>query len=161
MNLKPLNLITCTNFKMIILTQMKEAIHPGQWAVSLNIKLASCQILLMKGITTVFASDGKAKFTSSRLPFLLSQTPKTFLYIKPILIHSYKMGMMLFSYLDNVLIPTNSYNQVKKDGQSIAQLLQRLGIILSLENASGRPLKSLHTWFVPQHQGHDFVPALR
>ena len=45
MNLKPLNqFITCTKFKMTILKQIREAIHPGQWAVSLDITSAYCHI---------------------------------------------------------------------------------------------------------------------
>ena len=45
MNLKQLNwFITCRKFKMTTLNQIREAIHPGQWAVSLNIKSAYCLI---------------------------------------------------------------------------------------------------------------------
>ena len=45
MNLKALNqYITCTKFKMTTLKQVMEAIDPGQWVVSLNIKSAYCHI---------------------------------------------------------------------------------------------------------------------
>ena len=45
MNLKLLNqYISCTKLKMATLKQIKEAIHPEQWAVSLNIKSAYCHI---------------------------------------------------------------------------------------------------------------------
>ena len=39
MNLTMLNqFIACTKFSMPTLTQIREAIHPGTWAASLNIK---------------------------------------------------------------------------------------------------------------------------
>ena len=49
MNLKPLNwFITCTRFKIATLKQIRQAIHPGQWSDSLDIKSAYCHIPIWK-----------------------------------------------------------------------------------------------------------------
>ena len=65
-------------------------------------------------------------------PFSLPIVPKTFTKImKPILLHCWKGGIMLFLYLDVTLILAIYYSKVK-DRQKVAQLLQRLGFILNL-----------------------------
>ena len=51
-------------------------------------------------------------------------------------------GVTLFLYLDDALILAYSYSQARKAGCRVAQLLHRLGFVLSLENARWNPLWS-------------------
>ena len=88
MNVKPLNqYIACTKFKMMTLKQIREAIHPGQWAVSLDIKSAYCNIPTASRHHCFLHFQWKGKVYQFRtLPFGLSTAPKTFTRVmKPIL----------------------------------------------------------------------------
>ena len=49
------------------------------------------------------------------------------------------MGIKVFLYLDDALVLANSYTLAKKDGQSVVQLLERLGFMLSLEKCQLEP----------------------
>ena len=150
MNLKPQNqYITCTNFKMTTLKQIREAIHQGQWAVSLDIKSVYCHIPTARSHHCFLCFKWKGKVYQFKiLPFGLSTVPKTFTRVtKPILHLSQKMGITIFLYyLDDALLLATSYTQAKGEWHRVVQLLQRLGFVLSLEKCQLEPINNLHTW---------------
>ena len=89
MNLKLRNqFITCTKFKMTTLKQIREDIHPGQWAFSLNIKSAFCHIPIARRHHCLLCFRWKGKVYWFRtLPFSLSTAPKTFMKVKKPILH--------------------------------------------------------------------------
>ena len=142
MSLKPLNqFITCKTFKMTTLKQIREAIHPGQWAVSLDIKSAYCHIPIESRHCCFLCFRWRDKVYQIRtLPFGLCTAPNTFMRVmKPILLLCWKMVITVFLYLDDALVLANSYTKAKEDGQRLVQFLQRLGFVLSLEKCQLEP----------------------
>ena len=86
MNLKPLNqYITCTKLKMTTLKQIREAIHPGQWASSLYIKSAYFHIPIARRHHCFLHFQWKGKiYQFKTFLFGLTTAPKTFtMVIKP------------------------------------------------------------------------------
>ena len=142
MNLKLLNqFITCTKYKMTTLKQIREAICPGQWEVSLNIKSAYCHIPITRRYhcSLCFRWEGKV-YQFKTLPIGLATAVKTFTRVmKPILHLCWKMGKTVCLHLDDALVLVTSYTQAKADGQRVGQLLQRLGFVLSLEKCQSEP----------------------
>ena len=95
MNLKPLNhFITCTKFKTTILKQIREAIHPGQWGISLHIKPAYCDIPIARIHHCILHFRLRGKVYQFRsLTLGLCTAPKTFTRaLKTILLLCQKMG---------------------------------------------------------------------
>ena len=141
-NLKPLNqFITCIKFQMTTLKQMREVIHPEQWAVSLDIKSVYCHIPTVRRhhCFLCFRWWGKV-YQSKTFPFSLSTAPKTFTRVmKAILLQCQKMGITVFLYLDDAPVLANSYSQAKEDGQKVVQLLHRLGFMLILKKCQLEP----------------------
>ena len=112
MNLKPLNwFLSCTKFKMTILKQIREAIHPGQWTVLLDIKWAYFHIPMARRHCCFLCFRWRGKVYQFRtLPFGLSTALKTILMVmKPILLHCQKMGITVFVHMDDALVLTKSY----------------------------------------------------
>ena len=142
MNLKQLNqFITCTIFNMTILKQVKEAICPGQWAVSLNIESAYCHIPITRRNHHFLCFRWRSKVYPVRtLPIILCTVPKTSTRVmKPILLLCQKMGITVFLYLGGALVLAHSYTQAKEDGRRVVHLLQRLGFVLRLEKCQLEP----------------------
>ena len=129
MSLKLLNQYsTCTKFKMTILKEIREAIHPGQLAVSLNIKSAYCHIPIARRHHCFLCFQWKGKvYQFKTMTFCLSTASKIFMSVtKHILYLCQKMGITIFPYLDNALGLANSYTQAKEDGKKVVQLLQTI-----------------------------------
>ena len=142
MNLKPLNrYIKCTKFKMTTLKHIREAIRPGCWAVSFDIKSAYCHIPIARRHRCFLRFRWKGQvYQFKTLPFGLSTAPKTFTRTtRPILLYCRKLGIKLFLYLDDGLILAPSYNIAKEHGELVAELVQRLGFVLSWKKCNFEP----------------------
>ena len=59
--------------------------------------------------------------------------------MKPILLQCQNVGITVFLYLDGVLVLASSCTQAKEDGKRLAQLLHRLGFVLSLKRCQLEP----------------------
>ena len=154
MNLKLLNwFITCTKFKMTILKQKREAIHPGQLVVLLP--------------------HSSSKEASS-LPWLQVERqslPNLDLALQPLhcsqdlymghKIHPTAMsedGYNIISVPGWALKLANSYTQAKVDEHRVVQLLQRLGLCWAWKSASWNPrIYTLGSGI--QHMEYDFVTS--
>ena len=149
MNLKPLNqYITCTKFKMTTLKQVREAIHSGQWVVSLNIKSAHCHIPIARKHCCFLCFQWKGKAHQFKtLPFCLFTAPNTITRVtKPVLLLFWKMGITKFLYLDNALVLANSYTQAKENEQKVVQLVQKLGFVMRLKKCQLEPTQEFTHW---------------
>ena len=153
MNLKPPNqYITFTKFKMTIMKQIRVAIHPGLRAVSHNIKSAYCHIQVGRRHHCFLCFRWRDMiYHFQSLTFGPLTVPKTLTRVmKSIHLWCQKMGTALFLYLDDALILADSYSQLKKDQWRVAQLLQRLESVLSLEKCQLEPTQKF------THLGLDF-----
>ena len=126
---------------MTTLKQIREAIHPGQWAVSLDIKSAYCHIPIARRHQCFLHFHQKGKvYQFKTLPFGVSTAPKNFTRImKPILHLCQKMGITIFLYLDDVLVLATSHTQAKEEWQRVMQLLQKLEFVLRLVKGQLEP----------------------
>ena len=138
--------------KMTTLKQIREAIHPGQWVVSLDIKAAYCYIPIARRhhCFLCFRLTGKI-YQFKTLPFGLSSAPKTFMRVlKSILLQYRKMAITVFLYLGNALVLAIPTLKPRKIGRVWCSYY-RLGFVLSLKMC--QLLKNLHTWaWCPTHR---------
>ena len=112
-----------------------------------QVTVLPCSDASQTQVFPVFLIQGKKVYQFKTLPFGLSMALKMFTQcIQPILPYCHKLGIMLFLYLDDVLVLGDTYGQAKTNGWIAAKLLPDLSFILSLEKCNFKPMQVGVTW---------------
>ena len=141
-NLKPLNaFIEKETFKMATIRTVKNAIRPGDFAISLDLKDAYLHIPMLKTHRKFlrFCFKGQA-YQFTVLPFGLSSAPRTFTKLtRVIVIYCRRLGMRLILYLDDSLLLARPREKVMQHRDILVELLLRLGWIVNWDKSDMAP----------------------
>ena len=145
LDLSPLNrFLEDKAFKMETASSIRDSIHQGDWATSIDLKDAYFHILVhpkdRKWLRFVW-HDKIYQFKA--LPFGLAPAPWVFTKItRELCIHAREAGIRLRVYLDDWLILASSKEQCLEHTNFILQLCNRLGFQLNPEKSDLIPSQS-------------------
>ena len=131
-------------FRMETAASLRDAIHPGDWATSLDLKDAYFHILVhprdRKWLRFVWR--GKV-YQFKALPFGLAPAPWIFTKItRELCIHARELGIRLRAYLDDWLILASSRSLCSSNTNTLLAITQRLGFSLNEEKSELTPAQS-------------------
>ena len=130
LDLSPLNrFLQDKPFKMETASSIRDSIHPGDWATSIDLKDAYFHILIHPRDRKWLRFVWKEKvFQFRALPFGLAPAPWVFTKVtRELCIHAHEAGIRLRVYLDDWLILASSKEQCLEHTRFILDLCLKLG----------------------------------
>lgn len=146
LDLSRLNLsIEKASFRMEDREVIKSLIHKGDFMISIDLKDAfhSIDLHLESKRLTVFQFNGK-RYAYNVLPFGLTSSPRVFSQVfKSVISHLRGLGIRISSYLDDVIIISNSFDKCISDRDKTLNLLSSLGFIVNFKKSCLIPSQNL------------------
>ena len=146
LNLKKFNLnMKPKRFKMETLQSVLAALRPGLWLASLDLKDAYLHVPIRPVHQRFlrFLWQGTA-YEFRCLPFGLSTAPRVFTKILlPLIAHLRSLGVVVYVYLDDLLITGGSPAVVRRSVETTSDVLTRAGFILNLTKSEPTPSQDL------------------
>ena len=141
-DLSPLNRqLDVPSFKMETQASVREAIRPGEWVTTIDIKDAYLHVPMATTTQRYLRFRvGSQVYQFRSLPFGLSTSPREFTkLLQPIVQLLRAHGVVLHAYLDDWLIRANSPQQARRDAYLVANVLQSLGWIVNQPKSCFNP----------------------
>ncbi|MES9883340.1 MAG: reverse transcriptase domain-containing protein [Sedimenticola sp.] len=124
-------------FKMETTRSIRDAIRPGDWAVSIDLQDAYLHVPIRRASRKFlrFVSEGKA-YQFTVLPFGLSTAPRVFtILMEVVAAAARRMGVSLLQYLDDWLLVNQSRTLLLRNLSTLWDLILSLGLIPNLEKS--------------------------
>lgn len=129
--------ITSDTFKMESVQRVMKFIRKGMWACKIDLKKGYFHVPIRRESQQLlgFSFEGKTyQFTC--LPFGLSTAPRSFTKIMKEVVKKWRqLGIIIFIYIDDILILAESEEMVKNNTQQIVTDLEYLGWLLQPEKS--------------------------
>jgi hypothetical protein len=137
-DLSPLNRqLEVPKFRMETQVSVREAICPGEWTTSIDIKDAYLHVPMAQATQRFLRFRvGSQVYQYRALPFGLSSSPREFTkLLQPVIFLLRSHGIRVHAYLDDWLIRADSAQRAVHDAQLVANLLQHLGWIVNRDKS--------------------------
>lgn len=142
LDLRPLNVyLKRLPFKMLHTRHILEAIEPGEWFTTVDLKDAYFHVPICKDHWKFlrFAFQGRA-YEFRVLPFGLSLSPRVFTrVVAAALAPLQERGLKILPYLDDWLICGSTRQQVMKNTEAVLAHIQALGFRVNLKKSDLNP----------------------
>ena len=151
LDLKRLNLyIRCEKFRMETLTSVLQAVQPGDWMISLDLKDAYLHVPIAPGhrkfLRFAFRDPQGVlmRYQWKVLPFGLSTAPRVFTKIvAPLAGHLHARGIPLYPYIDDMFLNKRLRPQVLVSRDQALVTFLRAGFIINLKKSTLIPTQDL------------------
>jgi len=146
LNLKRFNVgVKKSTFKMETLRSIISVTHRGQWLASLDLKDAYLHVPVhqphRKYLRFVWKGQG---YEFQALPFGLSTAPRAFTKIlAPLIAHLRMQGVILYAYLDDILLVALSHRELSRSVLVAAEFLSDMGFIINMTKSEPNPTQDL------------------
>jgi hypothetical protein len=133
-NLKKLNAsIQYKHFKMEGFPLLKTLIKQGDWFLKLDMKDAYFCVSMAERHKRFLRFQWKSTLYEFQcLPFGLASAPRDFTkLLKPLIAMLRRIGIRLIIYLDDILLMNQNPEELRKDGKTLAFLIERLGFLVN------------------------------
>jgi hypothetical protein len=146
LNLKPLNrFIHTTKFRMETLTMVTEAVQPGDWLASLDLKDAYFHVPIRPSHVRYLGAKFQGKTYQFRcLPFGISTAPRVFTkVVAPLIALLRMMGIEVFPFLDDLLFKAKSKIVLAQNMRMGKQIFLNAGFIINMIKSEPEPTQDI------------------
>ena len=146
LNLKPLNrFIQTTKFRMETLPLVKEAVQPGDWLASLDLKDAYLHVPIRPSHQKYLRAKFQGKVYQFRcLPFGISTAPRVFTkVVAPLIAILRSLGIEVFVFLDDLLFKARTKALLTQHIRLGQQLFVNAGFIFNMVKSEPDPTQDL------------------
>ena len=145
-NLRPLNQhIEQTHFKMESLAMMRDLLRQDDWMASIDLKDAYLSVTIWEDHRKLLRFQWQGNtYEFCCLPFGLSSAPRVFTkLLKPVLARLRHQGVRLIMYLDDMLVMTQSREELGRQLTQIMLLLESLGFVINKQKSQLLPTQTI------------------
>lgn len=129
------------SFRMETQASVREAIRPGEWVASIDIRDAYLHVPMARNTRRYLRFVvGREVFQFKALPFGLSTSPREFTkLLEPVVRWLRLRGIRVHAYLDDWLVRGPSQSQAVEKARSVVSCLRFLGWVINEEKSSLTP----------------------
>ena len=145
-NLRPLNRhIEQVHFKMESLGMMKDLLRQDDWMASVDLKDAYLSVAIWEDHRKYLRFQWQGSTYEFRcLPFGLSSAPRVFTkLLKSVLARLRHQGVRLVMYLDDMLVMSQSREELGRQLAQITSLLESLGFVVNKDKSQLLPVQTI------------------
>lgn len=146
LNLRWLNLsVRYRRFRMETLRTIIAVVRPGMWMASIDLKDAYFHIPIHSAHHRFLRFKFAGVVYEYRcLPFGLSSAPWLFTkMLLPVLAHLRRRGILVFAYLDDLLVLAPSPSVLRESVAQVAESLRKLGFLINMKKSETEPTQRL------------------
>ena len=155
--------LSCPHFRMDHWGQIFPFLRKGQWASKIDLKHAYFHLPLGKNLQQYLVMQvGEQLFQFTAAPFGLNILPFLWTKVMKVLSRIWrKKGILVFVYLDDLLVIAKTPLTLKRDLQTVLKTLENAGMVINYKKSILVPSQQIHHlgFLLDLQTGHLMVPS--